>query len=140
MFDNINLEPAAHGNIVFKIKTKNNLTVGSSVSNKAEIYFDYNFPIETNTATSTFQTLSNIGFDTDSSVRVFPNPTMNRINISASELIKTIQLFDGQGRLMITSLLNDLKSTFDVSSYSKGIYFLKIQTNQGIKTEKIIKE
>jgi len=84
--------------------------------------------------------LSNIGFDTDSSVRVFPNPTMNRINISASELIKTIQLFDGQGRLMITSLLNDLKSTFDVSSYSKGIYFLKIQTNQGIKTEKIIKE
>jgi hypothetical protein len=140
MFDNITLAPTFHGNVVFKIKTKNNLTVGSTVSNKAEIYFDYNFPIETNTATSTFQTLSNVGFETDHSVRVFPNPTKNRINITASELIKTIQLFDGQGRLMNTSLVNDLKSTFDVSSYSKGIYFLKVQTGKGIKTEKIIKE
>jgi len=140
MFDNINLAPAFHGNVVFKIKTKNNLTVGNAVSNKAEIYFDYNFPIETNTATSTFQTLSNVGFETDDSVRVFPNPTMNRINITAIELIKTIQLFDGQGRLMNTSLVNDLKSTFDVSSYSKGIYFLKVQTGKGIKIEKIIKE
>ncbi len=140
MFDNINLAPTFHGNVVFKIKTKNSLTVGSAVSNKAEIYFDYNFPIETNTATSTFQTLSNVGFETDDSVRVFPNPTMNRINITASELIKTIQLFDAQGRLMSTSLVNDLKSTFDVSSYSKGIYFLKVQTAKGIKTEKIIKE
>ena len=140
MFDNINLAPAAHGNIVFKIKTKNNLTVGSTVSNKAEIYFDYNFPIETNTATSIFQTLSNVDFDTDLSVRVFPNPAKNKIDISANESIKSIQLFDEQGREMSTNLVNEIKSTLDISSYSKGIYFLKIQTNKGIKTEKIIKE
>ncbi|WP_309640890.1 T9SS type A sorting domain-containing protein [Flavobacterium sp.] len=140
IFDHINLEPAAHGHVLFKIKTKGDLAVGSTVSNKAEIYFDYNFPVETNTATSTFQLLSNATFETDNSITVYPNPTKNQVSVSADNIIKSIQFFDVQGRIMNTILPNDTKANLDIATYSRGIYFLKVSTDKGIKTQKIIKE
>lgn len=140
MFDNINLAPAAHGNVVFKIKTKSELAIGITVSNKADIYFDYNFPIETNTATSTFQLLNTEAFETDDSISVFPNPAKNQISVNANNTIKSMQLFDVQGRIINTSLVNDTKTNLDVSMYSNGVYFLQVTTDKGIKTQKIIKE
>lgn len=140
MFDNINLAPAAHGNVVFKIKTKSNLSIGTTVSNKAEIYFDYNFPVETNTATSTFQLLNTTAFEVDNSVTIYPNPARDTIAVNADSAIKTIQLFDVQGRIMHSSLVDDTKSNLDITSYSRGIYFVKATTAKGTKIQKIIKE
>ena len=82
IFENIQLpaeidnEVASHGFVAFKIKTKNNLTLGNSVSNKADIYFDYNFPITTNEATTTFATLG-VNQIENKSVAVFPNPVQD---------------------------------------------------------------
>ena len=58
-FDNANND----GYIAFKIKTLSTLVVGDSFANEASIYFDYNFPIVTNKATSTFKSLAVEDFD-----------------------------------------------------------------------------
>lgn len=47
------------GYVTFKLKTKNHLSVGDSLQNTADIYFDFNYPIRTNT------TLTNIVTDMD---------------------------------------------------------------------------
>jgi len=58
-FNNINLpdsttnEPESHGYIQFKIKPKPGITIGESMSSSANIYFDFNLPISTNTVTTT---------------------------------------------------------------------------------------
>lgn len=55
-FDKINLpdsvsnEPESHGFVTFSIRPKPGLAVGDAVENLADIYFDYNRPIRTNTA------------------------------------------------------------------------------------------
>lgn len=59
----------------FKIKTLPTLVVGDSFENTANIFFDYNFPIVTNKATSTFKTLGTPDFDFDRYFTVYPNPT-----------------------------------------------------------------
>ena len=43
------------GYVVFKIKTVDHLLLGDTLSNTAEIYFDFNYPIITNTAVTTIQ-------------------------------------------------------------------------------------
>ncbi len=126
-----------HGDVLFKIKTKPTLTNGDSVLNKANIYFDYNFPIITNDAITTFATLSSQIFNTDESVSVSPNPTTSIINISSKNEIKSIELYDVQGR-MLETVLNI--NVIDISNKTNGIYFLKITTDKGSKIEKIIKE
>ncbi|MBN8641884.1 MAG: T9SS type A sorting domain-containing protein [Flavobacteriales bacterium] len=140
IFDDINLGTNQHGNVVFKIKTKAILVEGNVVTNNANIYFDYNFPIETNTTSTTFQTLSNGEFPIDSSVVIAPNPTKNNVNINCNSNIQSIQLFDVQGRVLMTQLVNDSQSSIDISNYTNGIYFVKVLTDEGSKVERISKE
>lgn len=143
IFKNIYLPPTSlgfngNGYILFKIKTLSTINIGETVKNKANIFFDYNAPIETNEANTTFAVLSNSGFVLDNSVSVYPNPTSSKININNNNSIKSIEVYDVQGRILETILGN--KNTIDISEKSNGIYFLKINTNDGSKVERIIKQ
>ncbi len=53
--DSTNNEPESHGYIKFKISPKADLAIGTQVENFADIYFDYNDPIRTNTTHTTFE-------------------------------------------------------------------------------------
>jgi uncharacterized repeat protein (TIGR01451 family) len=135
----INDEPGSHGYVAFKIKTNSNLGIGDAVENKADIYFDYNFPIETNTATTTVALLANDPFE-NKGVSVFPNPVKDQLHIMAKDNITTVQLYDIQGRLIETALANDTHFIFDLGKNTAGIYFVKVYTDNGVKVQKIIKE
>lgn len=147
VFQGINLSAAqgnppvgGHGDVLFKIKTKDNLSTNDTVLQRAGIYFDYNFPVETNDAETTFAELSNPIFEFDNSVKIYPNPTNSIINIDSEFNIESIQLYDVQGRILETILESASSSKLDISSKSKGIYFLRIKTEKGSKVEKIVKE
>ncbi len=145
IFENIQLpaeidnEAASHGFVAFKIKTKNNLTLGNSVSNKADIYFDYNFPITTNEATTTFATLG-VNQIENKSVAVFPNPVNDILTITSKGNLTSIQLLDVQGRLLATYLESEEKASINLSDKASGVYFVKIFTENGVKLEKIVKK
>jgi Leucine-rich repeat (LRR) protein len=57
-FPNIHLpdsntnEPESHGYVQYKIRAKDSLTVGSTIDNTANIFFDYNAPVITNTTSN----------------------------------------------------------------------------------------
>jgi hypothetical protein len=67
--------------------------------NTADIFFDYNFPIVTNTATTVISLLG-IGQYEEQSVSIAPNPVKNLLHISANDTISSIQVFDIDGRLI----------------------------------------
>lgn len=140
IFQEIWLDTGGHGNVLLKIRTKNNLLEGESVTKQANIYFDYNFPIETNMAHTTFEILSSGNFEVDESITVFPNPTTSIINVSSDNHIQLVQLYDLQGRLLQTQIIDAAATKLDMSNKTNGIYFLKITTENGVKVEKISKE
>lgn len=140
IFENIMLDTGGHGNVLLKIRSKSNLVTGDVVSKKADIYFDYNYPIDTGMVNTTFQALSTGEFVTDNSINVYPNPAANIVTINSDSTINSIQLYDVQGRLLQTKIENQTEVTFDVSNQSNGIYFFKIQSNNGVKVVKLIKE
>jgi len=139
VFESINLGASEHGHVIFKIKTKNTLAVNAVVTNKADIFFDYNFPVATHTATTVFQLLGTQGFAADHSVNIYPNPAGNTVNIQSDSAIQSVQLFDGNGRILSASIDNAEKK-IDISGYASGIYYLKVNTEKGTKTEKLIKK
>ncbi|WP_162126296.1 T9SS type A sorting domain-containing protein [Flavobacterium phycosphaerae] len=143
LFDYINLGTADSvndGSVIFKIKTKSTLTAGDAVMNTASIYFDYNFPIVTNTATTTFQVLGVPEQSLAAGVTLSPNPATHSVLVSSKQLLRSLQLFDVNGRQLLTQLSNGLQDTLALSGYANGIYFLKVTTANGVMTEKIIKE
>lgn len=142
IFQTINLDSGGHGNVLFKIKTLNSLINGDMVDKRADIYFDYNAPVDTGMANTTFQTLSKGNFEIDNAITVYPNPTSSIININQNNNsnIKSVELYDVQGRLLQTKLVDEVKTSINISEKANGIYFVKIISDKGSKVEKIVKE
>jgi hypothetical protein len=71
----------------------------------------------------------------ESTVNVYPNPSQQFIKISSTDEVKNIELFDLNGR----QILSTKETEIDLGSLSitSGIYILKIQTAKGMVSEKI---
>ena len=143
IFENINLpfdNATNDGYVVFKIKTKSNLVVGNTISNSANIYFDYNFPIVTNTATSSFQTpLQNDTFVFENYFSIYPNPANDVLNITSklTSEIYSLSIYNVLGQLVQTTTRPT--KTVDVSGLKTGNYILKVNSENGISSSKFTK-
>lgn len=77
-------------------------------------------------------------------MNVFPNPTTDelRLKIGHNREILSYQLFDINGKsLSDTQKIADQETIINFKNFDKGIYFLKITSNnQTLKTFKIIKK
>ena len=145
IFENINLpfdDATNDGYIAFKIKTLPTLVTGDSFTNEANIYFDYNFPILTNKATSTFKTLGTQDFEFADYFSVFPIPTHDVLNIGTRNTIelKSILIYDMLGQIVIAVPNAQIISKVDVSKLKTGKYFLKMNTDKGTSSFKFIKK
>jgi Leucine-rich repeat (LRR) protein len=143
IFENINLpfnSVNRNGYIAFKIKTLPTLKVGDSFANEANIYFDYNFPILTNKATSTFKTLGVHDFEFSHYFNLFPNPVNDVLNITIKNEVemKSLAVYDISGQLVIAVPHAENVSKIDVSKLPTGNYILKITTDKGLSVEKFI--
>jgi hypothetical protein len=145
IFENINLpfdDATNDGYVAFKIKTKPSLVVGDSFSNTASIYFDYNFPIVTNTATtSILQNLGTPDFEFDSYFKIYPNPVKDILDIDVKKQIEltSISIFNTLGQQILVIPNAQQIKQMDVSSLKTGNYFIKMNTNKGISNAKFIK-
>ncbi|MBK8601452.1 MAG: hypothetical protein IPN80_13670 [Flavobacterium sp.] len=84
IFEGINLpaaidnEPASHGYVSFKIKPILTISPGQIIENNADIYFDFNAPITTNTASTIIETLLKTDDFSNSEFTLHPNPAKIR--------------------------------------------------------------
>jgi hypothetical protein len=62
-------------------------------------------------------------------VKVYPNPAHNILNITTTTHQFNIQLSDITGKIIYAETINGNNTGIDVSSYSKGIYFLQVNSN-----------
>ncbi|MCK7591694.1 T9SS type A sorting domain-containing protein [Subsaxibacter sp. CAU 1640] len=138
-FDNINLpdstsdEPNSHGFIAFKIKPMDEVVVGDVVNATADIYFDFNPPIITNTASTEFvETLSVTEFEADT-FTVYPNPTTGILNVVSSTAIETITMYNHLGQLVLSA--KDTTSV-DISGLNAGVYVLTLTDANGRRVSK----
>jgi hypothetical protein len=143
IFENINLDfndATNDGYVAFKIKTKSTLALGDTFSNDANIYFDYNFPITTNTYTTTIQALSIQDFDFNSKFTLYPNPVQDVLHFNSKDNleIQSVEIYNMLGQIVIS--VPNSTTSIDVSSLISGNYFIKVNTEQGISNTKFIKE
>ena len=69
-----------------------------------------------------------------SNVAIYPNPVVSVLNIEA-EGLQEVNVLDLNGRVVMTSTTN----TVDMSNLSNGCYFVRVITNAGVTTQKIVK-
>lgn len=78
-------------------------------------------------------------------ISIFPNPTNSILTITMEKPISetsTLSITDITGRILLTKKITSSQSqiNIDVSTLAPAVYFLKIQTNQGIVVKKFVKD
>lgn len=142
IFQNIQLpfdDDNNDGYISFKIKTKSTLTSGDVFSNTADIYFDYNAPIITNTYTTavrgilaTAETKNDKG-----NLSIYPNPVQDILHIKSGEEIIKAEIYDATGRIMNAKSVKS--NAVNVSELAKGSYIIKLFSKDKTMVQKFIK-
>ena len=143
-------EDGSQGYVYFKIKPIAGYGIGDIIPNAADIYFDFNEAVVTNTFETNFvETLSMEGF-TFNAFNLSPNPANVFLNITINNYNFgniTIELMDIQGkqilRVPFSETTNDVQETtktIDVSGLQSGMYFIKVSSGQFKSVKKFIKE
>jgi uncharacterized repeat protein (TIGR01451 family) len=149
---------ASMGFLTYSIIPLANVPELSVVSNNADIYFDYNPPIRTNTVSNTLGSLSpelstplRIIFNepryyhsvSDFELNILPNPSKNKIKLSISDnaikvaSIKIVSV-DGKEVLNQISFISSSGIELDVNSLANGVYVTHVNISGITKTKKLI--
>jgi hypothetical protein len=149
IFNDINLvdsntnEVESHGWVLFKIKTKNGLTNGSQILNKAGIYFDNNPVINTNTQILNIENVSAIKDEISHKIKISPNPSNGLYSVDFFEQKSKVKvkLFDLLGKtLWFNEYENISKIQLNLNDYPNGLYLLELDMDKSVLNYKLIKK
>jgi hypothetical protein len=70
-------------------------------------------------------------------IKIYPNPVTEIITLKSPYLIKSIELYDLNGRVVFKQIGNN--NVINVSGLNKGIYILKAETDKRTIIDKVIK-
>ncbi len=139
--DSFSNEPLSHGYIKYSVETAAGFVQGSVVQNRADIYFDFNAPVLTNTTVNTadnFVGLTDFS-PGERSVTVYPNPASGKLTVSSGNIpVEFIRITSISGRI-ITEVMRPEDNTVDISLLSPGIYIAEIKTREQTQRVKWVK-
>ncbi len=76
--------------------------------------------------------------DISNFTHVFPNPAKEEVNINCGYKIKSLQVYDEQGKVLLEKEVNAYNYQINLNPLPQGTYFIKVITNSGQTVKKII--
>lgn len=90
-------------------------------------------------AVTVSSTLGNTAF-TGANVALYPNPAENTLTVAFPETISKTEVFNALGQLVLRSSINAKEATLDISTLSRGQYFIKVYAADQQVVSKFIKK
>ena len=139
--DSTTNEPESHGFVMFTIDREGNLPVGHRINNDADIYFDYQPPVETNIAYVTLgeDVFVMVSLDPPFTetlrqpIKVYPNPMSESAVFDLGEYWDEVNLevMDLNGRLMHEQQFHNTdRATLRRGQLTSGMYVFRL-TSKG---------
>ena len=144
LIDSLTSPEESQGFISFEIRLDTLTPDFTVVENSADIFFDFNPPIRTNTVTNTvveeFPTSSTTSINQVPSFVLYPNPTDNLINIRCSHISppRSYSILDFNGKILKRGRASN---SFQLSTEElvDGLYLVRIDFANGhLVTEKVL--
>lgn len=134
-------EVLSHGYLKYYISPKPGLQSNTIIYNTANIFFDFNSNVRTNTTAYPLLQTSNVlnGSNNSGEVLFYPNPVANTLYFRTNEPIKQVRIVNLSGQSLVDMLLSN-KYEIDVSMLLEGFYFLELYSQKGILRSKFIKQ
>ncbi|WP_242929171.1 YCF48-related protein [Pontibacter vulgaris] len=80
-----------------------------------------------------------ISDEEDRKLRVYPNPTRDRLTFSHQEIIERIEVYDHIGKRVLTALPSAAHYVLDLSRQVPGVYHIRVYHKANVHIRKVIK-
>jgi uncharacterized repeat protein (TIGR01451 family) len=125
-------EPLSHGAVGFRIRPVQPLAAGTVLSNAADIFFDFNPPIRTNTSELVASVSTGIQGQGQGQVQVYPNPAHDRITVRMAETqLRQLRSLTVDGRVVRDLRVSGTQADVDLEGLAPGMYLLHAITADG---------
>lgn len=155
-FDNINLpdslhnEPASHGFVRYRIQPRLPFTglLNKTVRNFADIYFDFNTPVRTNTTETPFtETIRLYSPEAGATLPIAPNPASDFAQVAwplgDTHGHASFRVMDAQGKQVFSHEIEDLHKGYveriSLKNWAKGIYFVQFLSKSNLVSGRFVK-
>jgi hypothetical protein len=71
---------------------------------------------------------------------IYPNPAKDVLTVYCSDKISSVEVFNLLGQQVYMAKVGKASTTIDISSLAKGNYVVKLYTDKGVTTKKIVKQ
>ncbi len=148
-FPNIMLPDSAsnptgsQGWFMYRIRPKQNLPMGTVIPNSAAIYFDFNAPVITNTATTSYNLTTAVSDEENVAARVsvYPNPNAGIFNVKFPENWKKADwsLTNLLGQELMHQTATGGGFAVDLGAQPAGFYLLRVGDGRQQVVRQIVK-
>ena len=149
LVDSTTNEAASHGFVRYKISTKPNLSSGQTIDNQANIYFDYNAPVATNTyrhtiandVASVFLSLEPAFAQSNTTLKIMPNPMTDFaiFELETDRLLTqnkaTLTLYNTLGQAVHSKNFENNRLTLQRADLPQGCYFYSVKIGEETVTK-----
>ena len=137
-------EVLSHGFVQYRVKPLSSVQLGDIIENNADIYFDFNSPVRTNTTGTTIGWPTGVNENSENaSLLLYPNPARSSESIvylarkHAEPLL--VQWNDQTGRLISSERIPAFSNTVRLPVLSPGIYLIKLTGDSlGVNVIKVV--
>ena len=71
-------------------------------------------------------------------IDIYPNPADDFVKVTSNNIIREINIFSIDGRMMYSNNMNDNEKMIDLSSFNKGTYIVRMITDEDVVVRKIM--
>jgi hypothetical protein len=135
-YPEITTNPHSHGYIAYKIKPKSTIAVGNHIPNIANIYFDFNAAIPTNSVSTTFVNSLGIEDSIENQIQLSPNPVQDIMFIYGNFKPKNASIYSVLGILVDQVHSENGITQLDLSSLNTGFYSITFTNEQQLQVTK----
>jgi len=144
---------ASNGFVSFRIRPIATAALGTRIENDADIYFDFNDPVRTNTTVNTLfiptvtpnvidsvqvVTQTKKQLPSNSLIQIYPNPTKSKVSIKSPFTEIEFRLLTITGKEVISK--RKAGNDIDIQFLPKGVYQIEFTTPAGKSVKKLILE
>ncbi len=73
-------------------------------------------------------------------VSVYPNPATNSLTVTLIKGEGVLAIYNVLGENVFTTKIVNIQTEIDVSEWARGMYFVEVRTEKGVRRKKVVKE
>jgi uncharacterized repeat protein (TIGR01451 family) len=125
-------EALSHGAVAFRIRPVGPVLPGTVLSNAADIYFDFNLPIRTNTSELVASIPTGLAEAREAGIALFPNPAHERFTVTTTgAALHHIHVLAVDGRMVQHHVVSGHRADVDVQGLAAGTYLVQVTDRAG---------